>query len=256
MQTNQITIEDFLYQSHIGLERQGPGSTEMTVKALSFINNHSNISKVIDFGCGTGGQTLVLAQNLNASIIGMDLFPGFIEVFNANAKKLNLHNRVKGIVGSMDNLEPQNFQREEFDLIWSEGAIDNIGFEKGLSYWNGFLKKDGYIAVTSPSWLTENHPAELEKFWADAGSKLDTIGQNISIMQKTGYSFIAAFTLPDNCWMENYLLPREAAEKVILEKNNGSKIVQEFMKNDEYEMELYRKYSQNYGYVFYIGKKR
>ena len=33
------------------------------------------------------------------------------------------------------------YQKEEFDLIWSEGAIDNIGFEKGLNYWNGFLKK-------------------------------------------------------------------------------------------------------------------
>jgi len=29
--------------------------------------------------------------------------------------------------------------KEEFDLIWSEGAIDSIGFEKGLNYWNGFL---------------------------------------------------------------------------------------------------------------------
>ena len=31
-------------------------------------------------------------------------------------------------------------------MIWSEGAIDNIGFEKGLSYWRGFLKKGGYVA--------------------------------------------------------------------------------------------------------------
>ena len=68
-----------------------------------------------------------------------------------------------------------SFQKEEFDLIWSEGAIDNIGFEKGLTYWNGFLKKNGYVVVTCPSWFTRERPAEAEKFWADSGSGIDTI---------------------------------------------------------------------------------
>ena len=63
--------------------------------------------------------------------------------------------------------------------IWSEGAIDNIGFEKGLNYWNRFLKKGGYIAVTCPSWLTDERHTEVEKFWADAGSRLDAIEYNI-----------------------------------------------------------------------------
>ena len=54
-------------------------------------------------------------------------FPDFIEKFNTNAEKLGLQNRIKGIVGSMDNLP---FQNEEFDVIWSEGAIANIGFKK------------------------------------------------------------------------------------------------------------------------------
>ena len=38
---------------------------------------------------------------------------------------------VTGIVGSMENLP---FRKEEFDLIWSEGAIDSIGFETGLTH--------------------------------------------------------------------------------------------------------------------------
>ncbi len=62
---------------------------------------------------------MVLAQNTQGTITGLDIFPGFIEKFNANVKKLGLQNRVKGIVVSMDNLP---FQNEEFDLIWSEGS--------------------------------------------------------------------------------------------------------------------------------------
>jgi ubiquinone/menaquinone biosynthesis C-methylase UbiE len=247
-----MEIFDFIRETHIGLERQGPGSPEMTVKALSFLDSPNKISRVLDLGCGTGGQTMVLAKNIAGSITGVDIFPEFINVFNDNAKKLNLQERVKGIVGSMEDIP---FEKEEFDLIWSEGAIDNIGFEKGLNYWNGFLMKNGFLAVTCPSWFTDEHPIEVEKFWIEAGSRLDTIGHNISIMQKAGYVLVAAFTLPEKCWTDNYFTPREAAEKVLLEKYAGNKTVEDYVENDRYEVELYSKYKQYYGYVFYIGKK-
>ncbi|MDR0732919.1 MAG: class I SAM-dependent methyltransferase, partial [Dysgonamonadaceae bacterium] len=188
----------------------------------------------------------------SGNISGLDFCPDFINVFNDNAKKLNLHERVHGIVGSMDNLP---FQKEEFDLIWSEGAIDNIGFEKGINYWNGFLKKDGYIAVTCPSWFTDERPSEIEKFWGDAGCKLDTIGHNVLIMQKAGYVPVAAFALPEECWTDNYFTPRETALRALLEKYTGNKTVEVYVESNKYEVELYSKYKQYYGYVFYIGKK-
>ena len=49
------------------VERQGPGSPEVTLKALSFIDNLSKESKLADIGCGTGGQTMTLAQIGRAS---------------------------------------------------------------------------------------------------------------------------------------------------------------------------------------------
>jgi len=252
MKNEQLSILDLIIETHVGLDRQGPGSPEITIKALSFIENLNKVSRIADLACGTGGQTMVLAQNVSGNITGVDLCPDFISVFNNNAKKLNLQNRVNGIIGSMDNL---SFQKEEFDLIWSEGAIDNIGFEKGLNYWNGFLKINGYIAVTCPSWFTEERPEEIEKFWGDAGCELSTIGNNISIMQKSGYKLIAIFILPEKCWTDNYFIPREKAEKILFKKYNGNKTVEAYIKNDEYEVELYSKYKQYYGYVFYIGQK-
>ncbi|MCL2284634.1 MAG: class I SAM-dependent methyltransferase [Fibromonadales bacterium] len=250
MENEQLTILDLIIESHTGLERQGPGSPEMTIKALSFLDNRDKISRVADIACGTGGQTMILAQNITGNIIGVDISSDFINIFNNNAKRLNFQERVNGVVGSMENL---SFQKEEFDLIWSEGAIDNIG--KGLNYWNRFLKKNGYVAVTCPSWFTDERPAEIEKFWSSAGCELDTIGNNISIMQRVGYNLIAAFTLPEKCWTENYFIPRDAAEKTLLKKYAGNKTVEAYIEDDKHEVELYSKYKQYYGYVFYIGKK-
>ena len=252
MESGQISFIDLIIETHVGLERQGPGSPEMTVKALSFLDNLDDISRIADLGCGTGGQTMVLAQHIAGYITGVDQIPGFIDKFQDNANKLGFQNRVNGVVGSMENL---SFQKDEFDLIWSEGAIDSIGFGKGLAYWSGFLKKDGYVAVTCPSWLTEERPVEVETFWVDAGSGLDTMGHNVSIMQKAGYGLIAAFTLPEKCWTDDYFAPRETAEKALLEKYAGNKTVEAYVESSKHEIELYSKYKRHYGYVFYIGRK-
>lgn len=74
-------------------------------------------------------------------------------------------------------------------------------------------------------------------------------------MQKIGYRLVAAFTLPDVCWTENYFLPRAEAEKNLLKKYAGNPIVSDYVKEDQYEADLYAKYHQSYGYVFYIGEK-
>lgn len=234
------------------LERQGPGSPEATVKALSFIDNLTNQSSIADIGCGTGGQTMVLAQHVPGQITGIDLFPAFIDLFNLNAQKLMLQKRVKGIVGSMDNLP---FREEELDLIWSEGAIYNIGYERGLNEWRKFIKPGGYVAVTEVSWFTEKRPTEIETFWQDAYPEIDTIPNKVAQMQRAGYLPVASFILPENCWNENFYDPQVKAQEDFLKKYQGNKTVEELIVSQRHEAQLYNKYKAFYGYVFYIGRK-
>ena len=193
-----------------------------------------------------------MAQNAPGDIIAMDLFPGFIGKLNDNVRKLNLQSRVKGVIGSMDKLE---FQLNELDLIWSEGSIYNIGFEKGLNYWNPFLKKGGYVAVSEATWLTDERPKEIFDFWNNAYPQIDTISNKIAQMQKAGYLVMASFILPEFCWTDNFYTPAIAAQKIFLDKYRGNKSAEEFIKYEKYGAELYNKYKQYYGYVFYIGKK-
>ena len=234
------------------LKRQGPGSPEVTIKALGFVNNLTNESRIADIGCGTGGQTRVLAAHAPGRITGIDLFPTFIDLFTMNAQKSNLQDRLNGIVGSMDNLP---FQEEELDLIWSEGAIYNIGFERGLREWRRVLKTGGYIAVSEASWFTEERPAEIDAFWKDAYPGIDTIPNKVAQVQNAGYLPVATFILPENCWIEHFYDPQVPAQEKFLKKHAGNKTVEEFIANERHGAELYRKYKDFYGYVFYVGKK-
>jgi len=250
------TIQDFdvnlICEYFLGLERQGPGSQEVTLKALSFIDNLSENSRIADLGCGTGGQTMTLAQHTSGSITCIDKFPGFIDRFNNNARRLGLSNRVKGVVGSMDTL---TFSDEELDLIWCEGAIYNIGFERGLDEWRRYLKQGGYVAVSEATWFTNERPEEIERFWLDAGADIDTIAVRVAMMQKSGYLPVATFILPENCWTDNFYTPAVAAQKAFLQKYPGDVTVEEFIASERRGAELYAKYKAYYGYVFYIGKK-
>jgi len=250
------TIHEFEYNLicdfFSNTQRQGPGSPEVTLKALSFIDNLTDKSLIADIGCGTGGQTMVLAQHAPGHITGFDLFPDFINVFNTNAERLNLQDKVKGIVCSMENLP---FQNEELDLIWSEGAIYNIGFERGLNEWRKFLKTGGYIAVSESSWFTEERPAEIHHYWMEHYPEMDTIPTKVAQMQKAGYIPVATFILPENCWTEHYFTPAIKAQEIFLEKYTGNEIAEKFVALQRDDAELYRKYKEFYGYVFYIGKK-
>jgi hypothetical protein len=56
MSDTEHTIHDFVVslicEYFSGMERQGPGSTEATVKALSFIDNVHEDARIVDLGCG------------------------------------------------------------------------------------------------------------------------------------------------------------------------------------------------------------
>ncbi len=256
MENEYKTVHDFdfnlICEYFSGVERQGPGSPEMTLRALEYIDNLTPQSRIADIGCGTGGQTMTLAQHVQGHITGIDLFPAFIDRFNANAAALGLQDRVQGVVGSMDDL---SFGDEELDLIWSEGAIYNIGFERGLTEWRRMLKPGGYVAVTEASWFTAERPAEIEKFWMDSYPLITTIPDNVAQMQRAGYVPVAHFILPESCWTEDFYAPQAAAQEIFLKKYAGNPTAESLIASQRHEMGLYHKYKEFYGYVFYIGRK-
>ena len=234
------------------IDRQGPGSKEITIKALSFIENLPDDARIADLGCGTGTQTITLARHTKGHITAIDLFPNFINIMNGNIENLNLTDRFTTMVGDMGT---PPFQENEMDLIWSEGAIYNVGFENGLNLWRKFLKTGGYVAVSEASWFTPTRPDEINDFWMDAYPEIDTIPNKVAIMEKAGYIPVATFILPESCWLEEFYKPQVYARKKFLDKYGDNQTAIELLASQQHEERLYNKYKDYYGYVFYIGKK-
>lgn len=145
-----------------------------------------------------------LAKTLKGDIIAVDLFEEFLEKLKENSAKENTTANIKTLSASMDKLP---FEKEELDIIWSEGAVYNIGFKNGINYWKEFLKPGGILAVSELSWTTNCRPKGLEDFWTGEYAEMDTIAGKIRVLEEAGYKVLGHFILSDDCWLDNYYNP-------------------------------------------------
>lgn len=251
---NLITDFDFtlIADFFTGLDRQGPGNDDQTRRALGLLGELPPRPLIADIGCGTGRQTAALLRELpDARATAVDLLPEMIDGLRRRMAAEALADRVTGIVASMESLP---FADASFDLLWAEGSIYNVGFERGLEAWRRFLKTGGYVAVTDCSWLCSARPDRME-FFRDNFPDIDDIAGKIGALQRAGYRPLAHFILPDECWTEEFYLPATLRAREFLEAHNNAPIARVFVKRLEEEIDQYHRYGDLYGYVFYIGQK-
>lgn len=238
---------------HKRAKRQGPGGDAETRNAIDLARlDRSALLKVADIGCGTGASALQLARTLNAQITAIDFLPDFIEVLKANAENEGLIRKINPLVASMEKLP---FDDEEYDVIWSEGAIYNIGFEKGIKDWIRFLKPGGLLVVSEITWITRDRPAEIQDYWQAEYPEIDTASAKINLLEKSGYSPIGYFVLPEHCWLENYYRPLQSSFADFLARHSDSEKAQAFVAAENKEIALYEKYKAHYSYGVYIARK-
>ena len=198
-------------------------------------------------------QTIELAKVSSGHVTGLDNYQPFLDELELKAKKANLSNKIDTINCSMFKMD---FEPEHFDVIWAEGSIYIMGFEPALRLCQRFLKQDGYMAVTELSWFKDDPPQEVLEFWETEYPEMKTIDENLKIINTCGYSRIAHFVLPGNAWWDEFYDPLEKRAQMLKKKYMGVTKKLDVVNETIKEIDLYRKYPEWYGYVFYIMQKK
>jgi SAM-dependent methyltransferase len=208
---------------------------------------------ILDVGCGAGLQTIEIARLSDGYVTALDSYQIFLDLLNQRVRAADLSRKVRIQQGSMFELP---YGPATFDVIWSEGAIYIIGLEKGLQTWRPFLKQGGYLVASHISWLASDVPEEPRRFWEEDYPAITTVTENIDTFERAGYTINGHLELPESAWWDDYYLPIEQRLIDLRNKYQDSAAVKASVENMQREIDLYRRYSAYYGYVFYIARRK
>ncbi len=261
-----MTQEELFYHVFDNIPRQGPGTKASTLKAFSAIKSLAPDAQILDIGCGKGAQTFDLAEIINrdpisskdripipnVTITAVDNHPFFVDSLNQRAGQLNLQNQVKAIVADMNDLP---FAEKQFDLIWSEGSIFITGFENGLKNWAKFLKDGGYMVISEAAWFRSDPPEEIKGFWNAVYPDIMSMEEQQKLIENCGYQIIDSFQLPKEGWLDEYYAFMEPLLESARNEYGNEPELAGLLNVLQTEIDMYKKYSDYYGYAFYVIKK-
>ena len=236
-----------------GLPRQGPGDTASTLRALALVPGIGPGTRILDIGCGTGAQTLVLAQHSLARIVAVDNHPPFVDVLNREAARLGIANRLEARVADMRRLD---FADGSFDLIWCEGAIYNVGVAEGLRDWRRLLPRGGHVALTEVCWKKPNPPAVCAAFWDREYPAIRDASVLLKTIDDCGYETVGHFPLPASAWWDDYYRPLQQNVNAFRERYPAAPDARELADQCQREIDVRHAYREFYGYDFFVMRAR
>lgn len=237
-----------LYES---LPRQGPGNRDCVARALVLCRDLPPAPAVLDLGCGVGGQTLHLANLISGSIVALDSHAPSIERLRATVDVRGLAERIQPTVGDM--AEP-GLPPASFDLVWSEGALYNIGIEKALRICRGLLRAGGYLAFTDAVWRKESPPPEVKASFEHDYPTMGRVPDVLAAIERSGFSIIGHFTLPDEAWWDDFYTPMEVRIEQLRGKYEDDDEALAVLDQLAQEPEMHRRRSGYYAYEFFVAR--
>jgi SAM-dependent methyltransferase len=240
---------NIFFELHKDLPREGPGDNASTLRALSLLSDRPPGPTLLDVGCGPGMQTLAIATETRGPVVAIDTHRPFLQRLKQSAKAAGLRERIALVSGSMLSLP---FAECSFDVIWSEGAIYIAGFERGLREWRRLLRPRGYVVVSELTWLQAVRPVEAVRFWQIGYPGMQTVEDNLETIRAIGYRYIGHFVLPESSWWEHYYTPLELRLASLHDRYQVDADAHNQLDQVARQIDLYRKCSDSYGYVFYV----
>jgi ubiquinone/menaquinone biosynthesis C-methylase UbiE len=186
---------------------------------------------ILDVGCGSGVPTIELAKLSDGEIIGIDINQSLLDKLNRKIEEEGFSSRVKTVKCSLFEI---NFLDESFNIIWAEGSIWIIGFEKGLKEWRRLLKPNGFLVVHD---------------------EIRTVSNKLKKITSCGYKLVNYFSLPEDAHWTEYYRPLEIRIKELYTKYKNNSEALKILKKHQNEIDTVKRNPKEHSSAFYIMQK-
>ncbi len=246
-------FRQIFFEVYESLPRQGPGNRAGAARALAFCRELPPAPAVLDLGCGVGGQTLHLAELTSGSIVALDSQAPSIERLRGTVAARGLAERIRPVAGDMASpgLPPASF-----DLVWSEGALYNIGIENALRICHGLLRPGGYLAFTDAVWRKENPPPEVKASFEDDYPTMGRVPDVLAAIARRGFSLIDHFSLPDAAWWDDFYTPMQQHIEDLRSRYADDGEALAVLDQLAQEPAMHRRHSGYYAYEFFVVRRK
>ena len=110
----------------------------------------------------------------------------------------------------------------------------------------------GIAVISEMNYFSADVPDDVKQYMLGLYPDIKTESDNIDMINRSGFKVIATRRLTEEAWWKNYYNPLK--ENIRIHKASDDKIMQTVIADTETEMEMFEKYSSDYGYTFYIMK--
>lgn len=241
---------EYFFEVYGTLPRAGPGDDASTAKAYKSIKDLPPKPSILDIGCGPGKQTLALARLSKGKITALDNHQPFLDKVKQDATAAGLSTYIETLNRDMKTM---SFAKGSFDLIWSEGALYQMGFENALQKCREFLKPGGHLAASELVLLTDNPNAPAKEF-AKEYPAIKNVKDNLELFKKNGYEIVCHFTLPVKSWFTQYYDPMQKRINELRSKYQNNETALAVLDMAQQEINGFKQCSDQVGYEFFVGK--
>jgi SAM-dependent methyltransferase len=233
------------------LPRQGPGSRACTARALALCEGLPPAPEIVDLGCGAGAQTVDLAELTGGTVVAVDSHAPFARLLAARAADLGLTGRVRPVVADMTDT---GLPDACADLVWSEGALYNIGLDAAFELIRRLLRPDGYLAFTDAVWRTDDPPSPAREAFAEYPT-MGTVQDVLDRLVAHGYEVLDHFPLPESAWRDEFYAPmrtRIAELRAATPASDTDALA--VLDACDAEIDLFDEHGDTYGYEFFVAR--
>ncbi len=191
---------------------------------------------ILNPGCGSGAVGVELAVELAV------LSGGFVTAIGRDRAALASLRRTAAALRLSERLRVVSADLLRFrvrpgscDIVWSEGAVAAVGFERAAARWRGHLKPGGFLVIHD----------EIRDY-----------ERKLAALPDLGYEVVSHFIIPVDDWLTLYFRPLGTRLRELADKYARRPDMLDALKEEGAELEAFRARPEEFASVFYVLRKR